>query len=49
MVSQAHQNDVIVLLDFLHELFEALLKLSPVLGASHQQPHVQRDHLQPHA
>jgi len=41
-----YQNDVIILLDLLHELLEALLKLTPVLGASHQQAHVQRDNLQ---
>lgn len=40
-----HQNDVIILLDFLHELLETLLKLSPVLGTSHQQTHVKSDHL----
>lgn len=43
--SVAHQNDVIILLDLLHELLQALLELSPILGASHQEAHVQRDHL----
>ena len=42
---QAYQNDVIILLDFLHKFFEALLKLSPVLGTGHKETHVQGDHL----
>ena len=42
----AYENDIIILLDLLHELLEALLKLTPILGARHQQAHVQRDNLQ---
>lgn len=41
----AYQNNVIILLDLLHKLLEALLKLTPILGAGHQQSHVQRDNL----
>ena len=40
-----HQNDVIILLDLLHELLETLLKLTPLFGAVHQQTHVQGHHL----
>lgn len=39
------QNNVIILLDLLHELLETLLKLSSVLCTSYQQTHVKGDHL----
>ena len=44
---RAHQDDVVVLLDLVHQLLQPLLKLTAVLGARHQQPHVQRHHLLP--
>ncbi len=40
-----HQDDVVVLLDLVHQLLEALLELTAVLGAGHQQAHVQGHHL----
>ena len=40
-----HQDDVVVLLDLLHELLQALLELTAVLGARNQQAHVQCDDL----
>lgn len=40
-----HQDDVVVLLDLVHQLLQALLKLTTVLGTGHQQAHVQGDHL----
>ena len=36
-----HENDVVVLLDLVHELLEPLLELSPVLGSRDEQAHVQ--------
>ena len=48
--SHTHQDDILVLLDLLHELLEALLKLTTVLGSSNKEPHVQSDDLrQPNA
>lgn len=40
-----HQDDFAVLLDLIHQLLEALLKLSAILGAGHQQSHIQRHNL----
>eukprot|EP00983_Pelagomonas_calceolata_P003741 122068-Pelagomonas_calceolata.AAC.3 len=40
-----YQDDIVALLDLIHQLLQALLKFTPVLGASHQQTHVQRHHL----
>mmetsp|Transcript_33134 Transcript_33134/g.72240 ORF Transcript_33134/g.72240 Transcript_33134/m.72240 type:complete len:942 (-) Transcript_33134:128-2953(-) len=39
------QDDVIGLLDLVHELLQALLELTTVLGARNQQTHVQGDNL----
>mmetsp|Transcript_6292 Transcript_6292/g.7224 ORF Transcript_6292/g.7224 Transcript_6292/m.7224 type:complete len:351 (+) Transcript_6292:1928-2980(+) len=38
-----HKNDVISLLDFLHELLQALFELTTVLGTSNQESHVKAD------
>mmetsp|Transcript_26776 Transcript_26776/g.58372 ORF Transcript_26776/g.58372 Transcript_26776/m.58372 type:complete len:1072 (-) Transcript_26776:90-3305(-) len=40
-----HQNDVVVLLDLIHELLQTLLKLTTVLGTGNQQTHVKGDDL----
>mmetsp|Transcript_870 Transcript_870/g.2578 ORF Transcript_870/g.2578 Transcript_870/m.2578 type:complete len:743 (+) Transcript_870:2502-4730(+) len=42
-----HENDVIALLDLLHELLQPLLELSPVLGTGDEQAHVQSNDLLP--
>ena len=42
----AYQNDLSVLLDFFHQLLEALLKLTTVLSAGNQQTHVKSNDLQ---
>mmetsp|Transcript_18384 Transcript_18384/g.62557 ORF Transcript_18384/g.62557 Transcript_18384/m.62557 type:complete len:361 (+) Transcript_18384:1380-2462(+) len=38
------EDDVLVLLHLVHELLEALLELAAVLGARHEQAHVERHH-----
>lgn len=43
---ETHQNDLSVLLDFLHEFLEALLEFTTVLGSGNKQSHVQSDDLQ---
>lgn len=45
--SEAHQNDIVILLNLLHQLLEPLLELTTVLGAGHKQSHVECDHLPP--
>jgi hypothetical protein len=40
-----HEDDLVVLLDLLHQLLEPLLELAAVLGARDQQAHVERDDL----
>mmetsp|Transcript_1017 Transcript_1017/g.6421 ORF Transcript_1017/g.6421 Transcript_1017/m.6421 type:complete len:252 (+) Transcript_1017:1971-2726(+) len=40
-----HQYNVIILLDFIHELLQAFLEFTPILGTCNQQTHIKGNHL----
>ncbi len=43
--AKPHQYDVVILLDLLHKFFQPFLELATILGARHQETHVECDHL----
>mmetsp|Transcript_9273 Transcript_9273/g.18422 ORF Transcript_9273/g.18422 Transcript_9273/m.18422 type:complete len:435 (-) Transcript_9273:265-1569(-) len=40
-----HKNNIIILLDLIHQFLQSFLKLSSVLGSCYKQTHIQCDHL----